>query len=755
MPFKIITDYIPQQNYHLGAIPIDLSRKTGVLIRQSMKNADKDHYESRMLQENLVPLAIKSRGDTDDRNVLVYDEGAGISGTKGYDERPKLSKLYLDIANNITGSLFLARPDRLFRDKHFLNVGMFTELAERKKLILIVPGKRIYDFTKYADLEAFQKDMQDAYKYIATHIQYMLDTRDQKRKRGLYVGGTLSAPYVIDRTVWKDEQKPIIYQPWLDPALDLFTRFKAFDFSIAHICRYIESLPYIFREPSFEDMKRYMFCTKMYFANGGYSFSCTGNVGEYLSNLALGGYMKIGKDEEGNDLFLPNAFEAAIPYDLLDKCFAAITGHHIDGSPFEGLRNTKQRYMRSNPEGPHGILHTLIAEGRVTSNQGHMGVHTDTKRGNHEYKCNRELQEEGYGKTIKHLNKSAVVWNLPMDLDRVILDRLYALSQQDPDMAERVKTIFDSLKGQEINTSTLLQQQAEETAKRITRLDFLLTTPTIPLDEETAIKYAAELAELRPKLARINQKIQAQPDIDPEATITNFYFVLANLSTEFEKQGIDVQKQMMSKLIEQVRINNISPHLFHLYIEWKDGIATRPDVALLWRGRSVKTTEWTDEEDAALRMYWPEGSELEIMRHLPKRSRNVMIHRASTLQVARLRDSGREKAKYDSSMTFLDLEAARQYAEASKDENTDLSLGPIPEHLEEMQAYLCEKVNELATATKRGKVSAYWPLPVDIVSFCPIVTDEGGETIPRTGRQAGYKAMAESYRHRRLQLALS
>ena len=103
------------------------------------------------------------RGEIDLANILVYDEGAGISGTKGYDQRPKLSKLYLDIANGIVGSVVVARPDRLFRDKHFLNVSMFTELAERKRIIVIVPGKCVYDFTEYADLQKFQDDMQDAY----------------------------------------------------------------------------------------------------------------------------------------------------------------------------------------------------------------------------------------------------------------------------------------------------------------------------------------------------------------------------------------------------------------------------------------------------------------------------------------------------------------------------------------------------------------------------------------------------------------
>lgn len=158
---------------------------------------------------------MKLRGEDNLDNILVYDEGAGVSGTKGYDEREKLSALYLAIANDIVGSLLVARPDRLFRDKHFLNVGMFTELAERKKLILIVPGKRIYDFTKYSDLQAFQKDMQEAYSYIATHIKYMNDARDLKQRRGLFGGGGLPAHTLLTEPYGRTTRNLLSIRPGL------------------------------------------------------------------------------------------------------------------------------------------------------------------------------------------------------------------------------------------------------------------------------------------------------------------------------------------------------------------------------------------------------------------------------------------------------------------------------------------------------------------------------------------------------------
>jgi hypothetical protein len=710
MAIKIIATYTPMEDYDLGHFSIDLSRKTAVLIRQSMKKADKDHFESRLLQENLIPLAIRARGDIDDRNMLVFDEGAGVSGTKGYDERDKLSALYLAIANDIVGSLFLARPDRLFRDKHFTNVSMFTELAERKKLKLIIPGKRVYDFTKYPDLQAFQKDMQDAYGYLATHVKYMNDARDQKMQRGLYGGGNLPAPYVIDRAVWKDEQKPIIYNPWLEHALDLFKRFKAHDFSTSYICRYIESKPYLFPSPTFEDTQRYLFRTRMRLVAGGYTLSDVSTVRYYLSNLTLGGYMKVGEDEDGNELLLPNAFTSAIPIDMLDECYAAITGHYIDGSPFEGFRSTR-RHMRSDPEGPLCLFSSNV----LTSKQGHVTRDIRLNRGY--YECCQGLQQEGYTLKLRSgLMTMKILWTLQSrEIDRIIVERLIELAKHDTDMAERVRKSFENMKAGEVSETDLLRGQIVRTQQQVDRLDFLLTTPAIPLDVKTAQIYAQDLAELRPKLARLLKKQNTTSELDPGKTIANFYYILSHLPTEFHKQKIDVQQQMMSRLVKHIEINNISPHLFSLFIIWQDGIAKRPDVALLWRGDAVREVQgWSAQEDALLRSCWPLGNQLEVMRLFPQRTYTSLRQHANTLDVVRAKTlkAGRKKINmYEQTISFADLEAAKQYASEGGEEDI---------------TYICEIINELAAITPRGQLRTYWPLPVEIVGFSSFVSDSEG-----------------------------
>jgi hypothetical protein len=260
------------------------------------------------------------------------------------------------------------------------------------------------------------------------------------------------------------------------------------------------------------------------------------------------------------------------------------------------------------------------------------------------------------------MTQSAVIeWSLRApQFDRIVADRRFALSEHDNRMAARVKKTFDEMKGKGIEEADVLQEQIDNTREQIARYDFLLTDTTIGLDVETAREYAASLAELRPKLARLLQKQKKRHDIDPEITIKNFYFVLSHLTTEFFKQGIDVQKQMMTKLVQQITVDRLSPHLYSLYIIWQDGVARRPDIALLWRAIAIRTKDgWSKDEDELIKTYWPKAHPLEVMRHLPERSRDSISNRAMELGVNRtFRTGGQRVNPYHRSMTYADLEAA-------------------------------------------------------------------------------------------------
>ncbi|WP_040442409.1 recombinase family protein [Ktedonobacter racemifer] len=719
MAIKILQS-AQETEYDLTGISVDLSRKTGVLIRQSRKKSGKNHYEGRLRQEKMINVAMAVRGDEDD--IVLYDEGAGISGTKGYDERPKLSKLYLDIANDVIGSVVVARGDRLFRDKHFRNVSMFTELAEKKKLKLIVPGRTVYDFTKTKDLQAFQKEMQDAYNYLTTQILYLNETRQQKVQRGLYGGGHLPAPYAIDRAAWKDEQRPIIYRPWLDTSIEIFRQFIDNDFSLAYIARYIESRPCLFPYPSAEDLQKYNFPTIMTKAKEGYTFTSLDSIKHYLSNLTLAGYAKIGKDELGNEILLAGVFEAAVPMDLLAPSYAAITGHYPDGNPFDRWKDSRRSRKHTKQWESDAVLH-----GFLKSDDGAVSFSIDNsinKTVKSRYACYQGA--EMYGSNRIGILQTKAAWSIPCkELDDIVLNRLCDLVLYDSEISNRIKSFWESQKTDLVGESQLLKTQIEKAEAQIKHLDNLLTNPARPLSKQTEGRYITQLAEAEFSLENLlkKQKTQSEKE-DPERVIPNFYYVLSHLPVEYKKLDTEQQKKMIRKVIREIKLNIVSSHLLLLHIEWEAGIALHPDVALIWRGTMPNTNDaWTPEEDALLFSLYPVASQTELMSAFPRFSWYRICDRAIEHGIRRaIPRQGRAHVNvYHRTMSWQDLESVANLVDE-------------PEQKERMQ----EIANELAKSTLRGELSAHWWLPLDEISYLDI--DEGyfnGDSNPDGSHRPG------------------
>ena len=699
--------------YDLRGINIDLSRKTGVLIRQSRKGADLDSRESRLRQEGLVPVAIQLRGDIDRSNIILYDEGSGVSGTKGYDQRPQLSRLYLDIANGVTGSIVVARVDRLFRDEHYRYVSMFTEIAEKQGIILIVPGRTHYDFTKAADLQSFQREVQAAYSFIHTQVQYMKDTRLQKVQRGLYGGGNLPAPYVIDKQMDKDQQVPVIYQPWQPIVVDLFQRFRDFDFGLARIARYIDEQSYIFPFPTAEDLQQYTFKTRMRRVSGGYTFSSADSIKNYFSNLALGGFAKIGKDAEGITLLLADAFEAALPMDLLSESYAAITGHYPDGAPCA----TKKHAVRSRnvpQDTSPAILHGLLASG-----DGSVSYYANNKKDRPMYQCHKGSTNAGWTVSNKvGIMRQQKVWSVPCeDLDRVVIQRLCELSRYDGNMSDRIKAFWDRRKSDEMDEFRLLNKQIERAQAQILRLDKLLTDPAASLSSEAERRYIQIRREAEVDRDRLLKKQAAHDPLrDPEDVIPNFYRVLAHLPSEYKRLTPEGQKRMARQVIQDIQLNQLSAHLFILRVTWQTGIATCPDVALVWRGMTPNNSEdWTDDEDNIMRSLYQSGSQVDLMRALPSRAWNRILERAQILGLRRaISHAGPHPFNaYHRTMRYSDLEAVEGLVDDP-----------------EQQAQIHQVVNTLATQTVRGSLSAHWWLPLDKISYTASIESQDAAPPP-------------------------
>src|SRR6266571_668982 len=145
MVFKLYQSITHRRNFrHLP--PVDTTRYSAVYVRQSDKDADTDHVESREMQIALVEWVKSLRGDD---KVLLYDEGAGISGQKALHQRKKLLSLYDDVKRGVIGSIFVTRSDRVARDKHQETVNELIKTFEKHRVILYVydgEDASYYDF---------------------------------------------------------------------------------------------------------------------------------------------------------------------------------------------------------------------------------------------------------------------------------------------------------------------------------------------------------------------------------------------------------------------------------------------------------------------------------------------------------------------------------------------------------------------------------------------------------------------------------
>ncbi len=435
--------------------------------------------------------------------------------------------------------------------------------------------------------------------------------------------------------------------------------------------------------------------------SGGFTISSPDSLRHYLSNLTLGGFAKIGRDEEGNELLLPNAFELAVPMELLEPAYASITGYYLDGTPFEKSRSTSRQTRRKYTLHVHAVLHGFLA-----SSDGAVSLYTNNEDENPYYTCHEGLSLEGWElKNRIGIMKQRKLWSVScQELDRIILDRLFDLVRHDSDMVERIKAFWESRKTEEVDEAHVLKQQIKKAQDQIAHLDKLLTNPARPLSKPTEERYLTMLDEAEADLARLQRKQAEWQEIEePQSIIPNFYYVLAHLPTEYKKLSVEGQKKMMRIVAKEVKLDMLSPHLFRLYIVWENGIAVRPDVALMWRGMTPNNSEeWTEEEDNSMRRYYPDKPQIEVMQALPRWAWNRILERAQDLNLRRKvsHNGPHPFNSYHRTMRYDDLKPAEQLVQG-----------------EEEKERIRHIVNRLAQQTMRGGLSAYWWLPLDSISY--------------------------------------
>jgi Resolvase, N terminal domain len=713
--------YDHTHSYMHGYI-LDLSRKTAVLMRQSRKGADENNPESRLRQEGLARTALDIRGDHDLTMVIECDEGSGVSGQKKIYERPKLLQLWEGIQNGTVGSVLVAREDRLFRDRFLTQVTQFAEECAKRGVLLIVAGRRCYDFRITDDFNAFIRKMQESYGYIDTHVRYMYEMKLQKLQRGEWVGGGLVAPYALDRLaiqIAKEQRKllkelgadeaeeaaitqafrPIIYEPWHPIAIELFKQFKLFDFSRARLGRYIEEKKYVFPVPSPEDLQKYIFKAHMkLIPHLGYTFADSTCLPKWLVNPAHIGFASAGKDAEGNRIYIEAAFEAAIPRDLFEECYEAITGYTLEGEPGQ-VSSNRSRFTRKHPTGQAKALLTKC----FRSPDDTTTFHARTDQPGKAYYFARAKRLPGEDEVSLSQWQGNTLWTLPVrTFDHAIVDRLAALAEHDKELAGRVEHYYDELTKSRLGEKEAILQDIGKMEALIARYDHLLTNPAQPLSEAQEGRYLEAQQAAERDLEKALLALKAYERSEPNQFIPTFFRILGEAPGEFWQLDIDRQRRMLRLLVEEIQVENISPHLYRLRLKWKDPVAQPWDCALIFRRNSLRSIlkgdDWSEADDEMLRSLYPMADKLDLFQAFPMKSGEAMKQRAAELTVRRTVERPSTYSIIHRSLCWADWAAA-------------CAAMSIDQHSSEGRQVL-DTLNYYARTTEKRGAAFWWLLPV-------------------------------------------
>ncbi len=161
---------------------------------------------------------------------------------------------------------------------------------------------------------------------------------NQKAKalQGLFDGRMLPMGYVTQGK--KKQQMLLVYEPWARVIRWLYERFQELG-SLYPLAREIEAMPYLFPDPSADDLLRYTFKIHMTKVPGGFKPATVEAIRYMLTNPVY-----IGAWVYDDAIVRENNHPAIVDRELFLICYHKITGRNLQCEPLPGVERRRLRY---------------------------------------------------------------------------------------------------------------------------------------------------------------------------------------------------------------------------------------------------------------------------------------------------------------------------------------------------------------------------------------------------------------------------
>ena len=242
----------------------------------------------------------------------------------------------------------------------------------------------------------------------------------------------------------------------------------------------------------------------------------------------------------------------------------------------------------------------------------------------------------------------------------------------------------------------------------IARYDHLLTNPAQPLTQSQERRFLEAQQAAERDLDKSRLALKKYEGAQPNQFIPAFYRILGEAPGEFWQLDIDRQRRMLRLLVDDIQVENISPHLYRLRLKWKDPVAQRWDCALIFRRNSLRSDlmgdEWSEAEDQLLKSMYPTKDKLELHKAFPLKSGMAIKKRASDLRVKRAVGRPATCSIIHRSLCYADWLKACEAMDIEPTSNEGRTV--------------LGKLNYYARTTEKKGTAFWWLLPVmDMADF--------------------------------------
>jgi hypothetical protein len=521
-------------------------------------------------------------------------------------------------------------PGRFLASPPLDQVGVFTRLAEEKRIKVIVPPissasteerTRVYDFTAYRDLMAFQDKMREAYGYIEGHVKHMLQCKQNKANKGGYDGRLLPPGLAVKGK--KQNQTIVIYEPWAKEMRKLALRAQALDWNINKLNREVDKMAFLLPEIPEEDREKYLIKTCIHHIPGvGYKPRSDQTLRDLFTNEMLIGWWQ--PDEDKPDVIVDN-HPAVLDYALFAEGYARIKGYTLEGEPVENYRGTTRIQRETPPD--------LLFHGRLRLAPPSPDYTACISAYEQIYGQTSTLNYLGYRKSKHTTQKNRWCCVPGAAFDAIIIERLLALEGADIDMKDRVRTTLEQVYHQQSEDYISIPEQIEgiktqlvENAKK--RMKTSVDDPMYDMLEEEKRDLMARQKALEAKKEKLGM-------VDSPEEIEQLHSLLGNFEAVWPTFDLAQRQRAFSLLINRIGIEIVSPHWIRLSIDWLDAVCPRLDVAYLWKASPSRQGTFSDEEKAIIREHYPRADYMDILKMLPDRTWQSIQGRTWPLRIKR------------------------------------------------------------------------------------------------------------------------